>query len=466
MQDARILLVDDDPSMREVVTEALSLEGARVSVAAGLAEARQLTAKESYQVLITDVRMPDGDGMELVREVRARAPDMRIIVITAYPDQKNVQLSEELEVSALLTKPFTLDQIKYAVLCALENIRVAQTCATTAQFDGKNDLGITGVSEYARNLRRQIGLVATADFPVLIEGDSGTGKEVIAKAIHGNSSRKEQLMIIVNCAAIPKHLEEAEFFGHARGAFTGATQARIGIIATADKSTLFLDEVGDMSPGTQAKLLRVLENMEYQRLGENELRKADIRVISATNRNLQAMVADGRFREDLYYRLRGDVIAASPLAGRTEDIPSLVRHFLQTSTTARCPNQITAEVIERLVNRPWPGNIRELKHFVHLLCHRAAGAKRINMAILEEVEKQGIAPHTVHSSYKDQKKSVENDFDAGYFRQLLQKHSGNLNRASKEAGIDHSNLIKKLRALGISADEFREGGETNSASTL
>jgi DNA-binding NtrC family response regulator len=185
----------------------------------------------------------------------------------------------------------------------------------------------------------------------------------------------------------------------------------------------------------------------------------DVRIISATNRSLRTMVADGRFREDLYYRLCGDVIKAKPLAGHAEDIPVLVRHFLQTNPDEHNPRQITAEAMEHLVNRPWPGNVRELKHFVLLLCHHAAGAKQINISVLEGAEGTSASPCVARSLYKDQKERTVNEFDTNYFRQLLQKHSGNINRASKEAGMDHSNLIKRLKALGISADDFRGGGE-------
>jgi len=389
--------------------------------------------------------------------LKTYSPSIAVVVITGFPDRDKLRQAEELEVCSFLTKPFSVDQLKFAVFGALEKQRMrCDVHAAADQMQAHGDFGLVGVSAYMQELRRHVALAASGEFPVLIEGGSGTGKEVIAHAIHNNSSRKAERMIIVNCAAIPQHLEEAEFFGHVKGAFTGAMHAREGIIATADTSTLFLDEVGDLSLGIQAKLLRVLENKQFQRLGENAVRQVDIRIISATNRRLEAMIAQGQFRDDLYYRLKGDMIVTKPLGEHAEDIPSLVHHFVARESDTGAPATITAEAVEYLAGREWPGDIRELKHSVRLLCHAARGRKRINMATVEAVIKGKTARPEPDTSYKVEKSHVLGQFEKDYFARLLNKYEGNLNRASREAGMDRSNLIKKLKALGIRADEYRK----------
>lgn len=448
----RILVVDDQPLVREMVQEVLAPKGYRTSGAGSMAEARRLAEEQPFDILISDLNLPDGNGLDLVRYFRGRFPGTGVVVITGYPSDRRAREAHELDVGTFIVKPFSVQQLEYAVLGALERHR--------PDMDGgrRGNLGMIGVSHYMEDLRRQVLTVASGAFPVLIRGCSGSGKEVVARAIHDSSSRCEQSMICVNCAAIPEHLEESEFFGHTRGAFTGAVGEREGIVAMADRSTLLLDEVGELSPDTQAKLLRFLDNGEFMRVGETAARKVDVRIISATNADLEAMVEEGSFREDLYYRLKGATIVTRPLDEHREDVPALVSHFAAVTRGSGPPKNVTADAMEMLVRRDWPGNIRELRYVVSQLCHRAASRKRINAATVEAVLQERLDRALVRPGYREEKQRTMRTFDQRYFISLLHRHRGNVSRAATEAGMDRSNLLKKLRTLDIDPREFRGQG--------
>ena len=294
------------------------------------------------------------------------------------------------------------------------------------------------------------------EFPVLIQGPSGSGKEIVANAIHKCSLRTHYPIVTINCAAIPKHLEESEFFGHAKGAFTGAYRDKSGIITAADKSTLFLDEVGELSLGVQAKLLRVLENGEFLRIGETKQRKVDIRLITSTNQNLKEMVKQGSFREDLYFRL-GIIITTKPLSEHKEDIPVIVKYFINKNVPRHpnSPGQITSGAMAYLVENQWQGNIRELKQNINLLCHMGAGKKRINITDIKSVLEQKVSDIHSYESYASEKSKVLKEFETEYFTKLLKKYSGNISQAAKASDMHRPNLIKKLKGLGINQGDFR-----------
>jgi transcriptional regulator with PAS, ATPase and Fis domain len=317
------------------------------------------------------------------------------------------------------------------------------------------NLGLVGASSYLQELRQDIRGVAEGDFPVLIQGDSGTGKDIIAHAIHACGKRNGRRMMVLNCSAIPKHLEEAEYFGYAKGAFSGATVMKEGIIETADGSTLFLDEVGDMSPDIQAKLLRVLDKGEFVPLGSTAVRKVDLRVVSATNRDLEAMVKNQSFRQDLYFRLKGALIATQPLARHKDDIPVLISHFLSMQDDPKIPRHISPPALEILTNYSWPGNERELKYTVEVLCMASIGMKLIQEKTVRAVLKMNeTVPHQP-LTYKEAKAAMMHDFETRYFSKLLTQFKGNLNQASKVAGMYRPNLLKKLKQLSISQNAFR-----------
>ncbi len=455
--NSKILIVDDDEMLCSYVEDALSVKGFNTFTAPNIHEAKRIVQKEPIDLLITDIQMKGGSGIDLVRYFRSDYPSVPAIVITGFPGEEYIKVFEEMEVDAFLTKPFSIEQIRYSVLKGLEKRkRDIEQLGIEDHVSETDTLGLIGTSQYIVKMRKKIRDLAKGEFPVLIQGPSGTGKEIIANGIHKCSTRRKNHIVTINCAAIPKDLEESEFFGHTKGAFTGAYRDKNGIIAAADNSTLFLDEVGELSLGVQAKLLRVLENGEFLRIGETEPRKVDIRIITATNQHLKEMVAQGSFREDLFFRL-GIILSTRPLQDHTEDIPPIVRYLIDVNVQkdTRYPNQITSEAMAYLVDQHWAGNIRELKQTLSLLCHTAIGKKRINMADVLTFFEKGDQPINIEASYSDEKEKILKDFEIEYFTKLLKKYSGNISQAAKASGMHRPNLLKKLKSIGISADEFR-----------
>jgi len=449
-----VLIVDDDSIVRDFLSDVLEDEDFTVTTAESVSQAKVASKKGPYDMVITDIQMDDGSGFEVAREFNINHPGTAVMLITAYIDDEKIQEAKELNISSFLTKPFTDDQIRTSVNLCLQQ----QESAGGFQTDSdEENLGIIGQSAYIQDIRDQVRRVALGDIPVLVLGPSGTGKEVIVHAIHHLSQRGDKSMRVVNCAAIPKHLEEAELFGTTRGAYTGATRDRPGIIMDADGSTLFLDEIGELSLGTQAKLLRVIDNEEILRIGETVPRKVSIRVLCATNRDLEEMVKTKAFREDLFYRLKGYVIRTQPLTEHVEDIPYLVHHFIKCEAGENAPKGISRDAMAYLTNHDWNGNIRELKQVVRLLCHHAGNAPRINIATIETVLNKPFKIDTGFAlSYKKSKERVLREFEMEFFTRLLQKYQGNVSSAAREAQLDRSNIMKKLKYLEINPDTFRK----------
>jgi DNA-binding NtrC family response regulator len=321
-----------------------------------------------------------------------------------------------------------------------------------------NDLGLVGVSGYMAALRRQIRLFGPGEFPVLIQGDSGTGKELVAQALHACSRRSANRLVTVNCPAIPRNLEESEFFGHVKGSFTGAERTRDGLVKMADHSTLFLDEVGETSAEVQAKLLRVLDKGELTPVGSTDTVRVDIRVVSATNRDLAGMVKKGAFREDLYYRLKGAVVTTQPLRAHPEDIPSLVRHFLAQGGTAE-ELRVDQVAMGYLAAHNWPGNVRELCYTVEVLRVMANSSGAVDGESVRGLLSLNASGDTIGdgaaAKYAEAKEHALGDFDRAYFEGLLRVHNGNVSRAAAAAGMHRPNLLRKLRALGLRAEQYR-----------
>jgi transcriptional regulator with PAS, ATPase and Fis domain len=323
-------------------------------------------------------------------------------------------------------------------------------------FGFEDDLGLVGGSPYLRGLRRQIRTMAAGDFPVLVQGESGTGKELVAAALHRCSPRGNRDLVTINCAAVPKHLEESEFFGHVRGAFTGADRSKEGLVALADKSTLFLDEIGETSADVQAKFLRVLDGGEFIPVGATARRRADIRVISATNRDLEEAVERGYFREDLYYRLRGVVINTRPLRQHVDDIPVLVNYFLNAQERLGLPRRIDDDAVRLLMSYRWPGNVRELRYTVEVLCVASMGSEVIDAGTTRTVlnlNAEEAAPPLM--LYNEAKACMLREFEWKYFSELLRTSHGNVTQVAKAAGMYRPNVIRKLRKLGLHASDFR-----------
>jgi len=336
---------------------------------------------------------------------------------------------------------------------------IASLVRERSEHGVEGDLGLVGTSSYVRNLRRQIRMMAAGSFPVLVQGESGTGKELVAAALHHCSPRNGADLVTVNCAAIPKHLEESEFFGHARGAFTGADRSKDGLVALADKSTLFLDEIGETSADVQAKLLRVLDTGEFVSVGTTATRRVDIRVVSATNRDLEEAVERGYFREDLYYRLRGVVINTEPLRQHIDDVPALVEHFLGTQERPGLPDEIEEDALRLLMCYHWPGNVRELRYTVEVLCVASMGRDAIDGGTARTVlDLRGDEAPETPLVYSEAKERVLREFEWEYFSELLRVHRGNVTQVAKAAGMHRPNVIKKLRRIDLRPSEFRANG--------
>lgn len=454
-EESKVLIVDDDELVQEYLQCALS--SYNVYTAGSIQDAKKIVRDIAVDLLITDIKVNGGSGIDLIREFRKDYPAIPTILITGYPGEQYVKIVEEMEVDTFLTKPFSTNQIRITVLKGLEKRKQYIENNKIDNLSEQNrEFGLVGSSQHIKNLRKKIQDLASGDFPIIIQGPSGTGKEIVANSIHNCSDRKKNPMVTINCAAIPKDLEESEFFGHTRGAFTGAYHARNGIMAAADNTTLFLDEVSELSQGVQAKLLRVLENGEFLRIGDTAVRKVNIRLITATNRNIKEMVEKGLFRDDLFFRL-GLVIKTKPLNEHREDIPLIIKHFihLNMDNNPRCPKQITSEALGYLVDYNWHGNVRELKQAVSLLCHIAMGKKRINILDVKSIFDQKDISSNGYEFYSTEKLKILREFEIDYFTKLLKKYSGNMTQAAKSSGMHRPNLIKKLKNLSISSNKFK-----------
>src|SRR5687768_34353 len=366
-----LLLVDDEAALREAIAERLGDHGFIVEQASSGEEALERLAAFAFDVILTDLRLPGIDGRAVLDAALQRYPEIIAIVITGFGTVKDAVEAIKQGASDFITKPFQFDALMHVLRSAMEQRRLkSENAYLRSQLEERYRFeGIIGRSQPMRDLFQLLETVAATSSTVLITGETGTGKELAARALHHNSPRRNHRFIALNCSAIPEALLEAELFGHVRGAFTGAVGNRQGRLEQAHKGTLFLDEVGTMSPALQAKLLRVLQEREFERVGDSHTVKIDVRVIAATHSDLAKMVADGTFREDLFYRLNVIPVQLPPLRDRREDIPLLVQHFLQklAAEAGRGPVTISQDALRRLMACPWPGNIRQLEN----ACERA-----------------------------------------------------------------------------------------------
>jgi two-component system response regulator AtoC len=366
-----ILIVDDESKIRTLLASALTDDGHEAVAAASASEARQLLSQRLFDVMVVDNLMPGMTGLDLIRELTATMVEgdrPQVVMITAHATVENAIAAMKLGAFDYLQKPFEIDELLVVVKRAVDHQRLhtQQRYLLTERDEEFNHYGIVGRSRAMQDVIRQLELVATSRSTVLITGETGTGKELVARAIHARSAERAMPLIKVNCAAIPETLLESELFGHVRGAFTGATANKKGRFALADGGTLFLDEIGTVSLGVQSKLLRVLQEREFEPLGSERSQKVDVRVIAATNRDLAALVRDGRFLEDLYYRLTVIPISIPPLRKRRDDVPILAEHFVRKHAlrAGRRVDGIDRSALDRLKSYEWPGNVRELENTI------------------------------------------------------------------------------------------------------
>src|SRR3954469_276599 len=392
-----LLIVDDEAALREAIAERLTDHDCVGEQGGSGEEALARLAAFAFDIIITDLRLPGVDGRQVLDAAIERYPDIIAIVITGFGTVKDAVDAIKQGAADFITKPFQFDALRHVLGSALEQRRLrAENAYLRSQLEQRYRIdGLVGTSRVMRELFQLLETVAATSSTVLITGETGTGKELAARALHHNSPRRNNRFVALNCSAIPETLLEAELFGHVRGAFTGAVATRQGRLEQANKGTLFLDEVGTMSPALQAKLLRVLQEREFERVGDSHTIKIDVRVIAATHSDLERMVADGSFRQDLYYRLNVIPVKLPPLRDRRDDIPLLVQHFLQKlcADLERETVTMSQDAMRRLMAYSWPGNVRQLENIVERALAFSKGRPQIDVADLgpEIVEARGRA---------------------------------------------------------------------------
>ncbi|MEI8191488.1 MAG: sigma-54 dependent transcriptional regulator [candidate division NC10 bacterium] len=451
MTRPRLLVVDDDAESCKVVAEALRAEGYMVATAQGGRAALTLAGEQTFDVVVSDIRMPDLDGLALLRGLRKASPDVSVILMTAFGTVEAALEAIKEGAYDYVSKPLHLGELLLTVSRAIEQRRLVHENQRFRQtLQDRYQLGnIVGVSPRMFDVFKLIARVAPTRSTVLITGESGTGKEVVARALHFNGPRAAGPFVTIDCAGLAESLLESELFGHVRGAFTGAVTARRGLFEAGHGGSVFLDEVGDIGPNIQAKLLRVLELQEIKPVGSNETIRIDVRLIAATNRDLQAEVREGRFREDLFYRLNVVSIHLPPLRERREDIPVLAHHFLRKygEANGKAIGGIAPETMARLEAYPWPGNVRELENAIE-----RAVAVSIHLILLPDDLPPHIASYsaTTDAGVPCPVELVPLDaVSRRHIARVLSATGGNKKRAAEILGVDRRTLYRMLERYGM-----------------
>lgn len=451
-----ILLVDDDASLRRVLAHHLTEAGYYVLTAADGKEGLSLFTEQTVDMVITDIQMPELSGLEMMRRINVMSPDVMVLVITAHGSIETAVEAMKLGAYDYITKPFNREELLLTVAKGLEYTALVRENRSLKQFiESRFTLNnIIGNSNAMQRVFNLVEKVARTDLAILITGESGTGKELIAKAIHQHSTRRDGPFVVINCGAIPEGLLESELFGHRKGAFTGAYANARGKLEAADKGTVLLDEIGELPLALQVKLLRVIEGGEFSRVGETETRRAEVRFLAATNRDLAKMVEDGRFREDLYFRLKVVPVHLPPLRERREDIPLLADYFLKevAQRYERAGLHFEKEVFRYFQAYSWPGNIRELKHTVERLAviaeSDAIGIKDLPDNMTETTSNAS----NVLIQLPDDGIDLE-EVEREILRQALEKRGGNQTRAAQYLNITRSALIYRMQKYGLQTDD-------------
>lgn len=456
-----VLVVDDEADLRSLVSESLTADGFAVAQAADAAEAIERLKGFAYDALVVDLRLPDADGMAVLDAALTRYPEVLAVMVTGFGGVAEAVAAMKRGAVDFLIKPFQLAQLSRVLTTGLEQRRLRRENAELrAQLRDRYRFdGIVGQSRAMQQIFSTLELVAPMNSTVLIQGETGTGKELVARTIHHNSPRSDQRFVAFNAAAIPEPLAEAELFGHAKGAFTGAISARVGRFELAHRGTLFIDEVGLMPLPLQAKLLRALQEREIERVGESRAIKFDARIIAATNTDLRKLVKEGTFREDLYYRLNVIPITLPPLRERPEDIPLLARHFVQKSCRNNNlpPRTLTQDTIRVLMGYSWPGNIRQLENAIeHAVAMTGAEREIQPSALPEEISRPAASLLLPAVSIPDEGinfTSVVSQLERELILKCLEKTGGNKRQAARLLQLSRTTLIDKLHRLNLT-DEF------------
>ena len=448
MAGEHILVVDDEPAIQAALRGVLEDEGYRVTAVGSGAQALAVLADEAPEVVLLDVWMPGMDGLETLVQIKQLRPETVVVMISGHGTIETAVRATRLGAWDFIEKPLSLEKTLLTVSRALEHGRLArENAALRARLAPR--LEIIGESTAIKHLREQIATAAPSNGRVLIQGENGSGKELVARAIHALSARREGPFVEVNCAAIPEELIESELFGHEKGAFTGALSRRRGRFELADGGTLFLDEIGDMSLRTQAKVLRALEEQAFERVGGRETIKVDVRVIAASNRDLPALIAAGRFREDLYYRLNVIPIEVPPLRERREDIPLLIEHFIRVfcAENGKRVKTVAPDALAYFMTYDWPGNVRELRNMVERLVIMAP-RDVIGVEDLPAPLRPKEAPPAGEARERSLREARD-QFERAYILAELRANDWNMTRTAERLGIERSHLYRKIKAYGI-----------------
>lgn len=443
-----ILIVDDEPGIRDTLRGVLEDEGFEIQTAATGEACLDITKKEHFGCILLDIWLGKGiDGLETLKRLREEGNDSSVVMISGHGNIETAVKSTKLGAFDFIEKPLSLERIVVTVKNALRQ-RELERINEQLSNEIADEYVMVGESVGMRALRKQIAIVAPSDGRVLISGESGTGKELVARAIHAQSKRRTAPFVEINSAAIPEELVESELFGHAKGAFSGATSAKKGKFEVADGASLFLDEIGDMSPRVQAKMLRVLEEQRFEPVGSNTSVKVDVRVISATNKRLEDLIDDGHFRRDLFYRLNVIPFQVPPLRERLEDVPMLVEHFNNkfSNDYGKKPKSFSQDAIDALQNHVWLGNVRELKNTIERVVIMVSGQK-VTSKELPVLGSNGEVPASTFRfpSFKDATDAYQREF----ILHKLTEFDGNVSKAAEEMGVDRSHLYRRMKNLGI-----------------
>jgi len=485
----RLLIVDDEKALVLAIKGLLSKEGYQIETAYNGEEAVRLVESGSFHVVLTDLSLGGVTGMQVLERARAVDPDVAVIMITAYGSEKVAVEAMKMGAADYLPKPFDNDELRVVVRRVMETALLRRDHRRLLeQVQGSYGFeSIVGTSPVMQRVFATIDKIADTDVTVLIRGDSGTGKELVANALHYRSPRRTKPFIKMNCAALNRELVESELFGHERGAFTGAVTRREGKFEAAHGGTLFLDEVGDMPLETQAKLLRAIQEKEFERVGGNHPIKVDVRLLAATNHDLEQLVHEGRFREDLYYRLRVVEVGIPALAERRDDIPLLVDHFLKQAAKrfGREPKPLDGAALRACLTHAWRGNVRELRSAVEQALLLASGPEITAPDLLpggvvardaaaERPHASGFPPEAVRNgggiaaapgggadaaaggkglSFREAKEQLVGDFERRFLLDALRRNGGNITRAAEEVGMYRQSFQQKMRELGITPDD-------------
>jgi DNA-binding NtrC family response regulator len=438
----KVLIIDDEERFRELLARVIGLEGFEVFQAKNVREGFKTLEKESISVVVTDVKLPDGNGLDVLERIKKEYPLIEVIVITAFGTIQDGVNAMKQGAFDYITKGDEDDHIHVVVERAVEKAQMQSKLKQLEQrmesrYSFENIIGESGAIKEAKEMAEK---VAASDMSVLLQGETGTGKELFAQAIHQASPRKNGPFVALNCSAFPNDLLESELFGYKKGAFTGADESKKGLLEEADGGSLFLDEIGEMNPGLQAKLLRFLENKTFTKLGDTKQQSVDTRVIAATNKNLKREAEDGDFRDDLYYRLAGFTIDIPPLRARKEDIPMLAHFFLKRVNNR--VRHIDEHALNLLEDYPWKGNIRELKNIIERAAV-LADSDRITADLLPPELRHDQQSVNISSS------STLDEVERAHIRRVLDETGGNKTKAAQILGIGTSTLYRKIEEYDL-----------------